>query len=102
METVPIYKGEIPYRFEIMLGAEMFEMEIRYNQAHDFFTVDLYKDGQVLVYGKKMTYGVPLFDDVADERFPILQLVPRDEAGLESAVTWDNLGKTVFLAVVNP
>lgn len=102
METVPILKSEIPYRFEIQLAAELFEMEIRYNQAHDFFTVDLYKNGEPLAVGDKMTYGRPLFAEIWDERFPVLQLVPMDEAGMETRVTWENLGKTVFLAVINP
>lgn len=102
METIPIIKTEIPYRFDITLGAEVFEMEIRYNQQHNFFTVDLFKDGEVLVYGEKMTYGQPLFAEVRDDRFPIMELVPMDEAGRENRVTWENLEKTVFLAVVNP
>ena len=97
---VPIQKEQTPYRFEILLGAEPFEIEVRYNADFDFFTVDLYKDGEALVYGEKLVYGVPLFVDVFDQRFPVLQLVPKDDAGLEERVGYSNLGETVFLQVV--
>ncbi|MFB6475779.1 hypothetical protein ACFCW7_23245 [Paenibacillus glucanolyticus] len=97
---MPIDKEACPYRFEIVLGAEIFEFEIRYNERHDFFTVDLFKDGETLVLGERLTYGIPLFRGVEDNRFPIIQLIPFDEAGKENRVSWDNLGKTVFLAVV--
>jgi len=97
---IPIQKNQVPYRFEILLGAETFEIEVRYNADFDFFTIDLYKDGEVLVYGEKLVYGVPLFTDVFDQRFPVLQLVPKDDAGLEERVGYSNLGETVFLQVV--
>lgn len=97
---VPIQKNQTPYRFEITLGAELFTFEVRYNADFDFFTVDLSKDGEVLVYGEKLVYGVPLFVDVFDQRYPVLQLVPYDDAENETRVTYDNLDKTVFLQVV--
>lgn len=100
VEYIPINKAECPYRFEIILGAEPFDIEVRYNERYDFFTVDLLKGDEVLVTGEKLTYGVPLFRDVEDNRYPVVQLVPYDEAGKESSVSFDNLGKTVFLAVV--
>jgi hypothetical protein len=97
---VPIQKEQTPYRFEIVLGAETFEIEVRYNADFDFFTIDLYKDGEALVYGEKLVYGVPLFTDVLDQRYPVLQIVPKDDAGLEERVGYSNLGETVFLQVV--
>lgn len=100
LEYIPIEKENIPYRFEIELEAEIFEMEIRYNDLYDFFTIDLYKDGEPLVYGEKIVYGVPLFQDVRDLRFPAVDIVPMDEAGLENQVTYENFQKTVFLTVV--
>lgn len=100
VEYIPINKEECPYRCEIVLGAELFELEFRYNERYDFFTVDLFKDGVQLVTGEKLTYGVPLFKDIEDNRYPVVQLIPQDEAAKESAVTFDNLGQTVFLAVV--
>lgn len=100
-EYIEVMKELIPYRFEIELGAELFEMEIRYNERHDFFTIDLMKNDEVLVYGEKVTYGVPLFDDVYDDRFPAPTIIPLDESGQESRVTYENLNNTVFLRLVN-
>ncbi len=100
-EYIPIEKEQIPYRFEIELGAELFEMEVRYNDQHDFFTIDLFKNDDVLVYGEKLVYNVPLFIDVYDSRFPAPTIIPYDEAGLETDVTHENLSVTVFLFLDN-
>ncbi|MDF2657758.1 MAG: hypothetical protein K0Q94_549 [Paenibacillus sp.] len=97
---MPINKNQVPYRFEITLGAELFTFEVRYNADFDFLTLDCYKGGQVLVYGEKIVYGVPLFVDVLDQRFPVLQIVPLDKAGAESRVGYENIEETVFLQVV--
>ncbi|KOP82011.1 hypothetical protein AMS60_05645 [Bacillus sp. FJAT-21945] len=99
LEYIPIEKENIPYRFEIELEAEIFEMEVRYNDSYDFFTVDLYKNGEVLIYGEKLVYGVPLFKNVRNLNFPIIEITPIDEAGLENRVTYENFQETVFLAV---
>ena len=100
-EYIEIEKELIPYRFEIELGVELFEMEINYNLVYDFFTMDLYKDNEVLVYGEKLTYGVPLFEEVFDSRFPGPTIIPFDESGQEQRVTFENLNVTVFLRLVN-
>jgi hypothetical protein len=100
-EYIEIEKSLIPYRFEIELGAELFEMEIHYNQIGDYFTVDLYRNGEALVYGEKIIYGEPLFSDVYDHRFPAPTIVPSDESNKETRVGWDNLNETVFLVVMN-
>ena len=100
-EYINIEKSLIPYRFEIELGAELFKMEIQYNYYGDYFTIDLFKDEEVLVYGEKIVYGEPLFSEVYDERFPGPTIVPYDESGKENRVGYENLNVTVFLAVMN-
>lgn len=100
-EYIEIEKELIPYSFEIELGAEIFELEIRYNQVGDYFTIDLYKDGEVLCYGEKIVYGEPLFDAIYDSRFPAPTIIPMDVSGNETRVGWDNLNETVFLVVMN-
>ena len=96
---IPIDKDNIPYQFEIELAGDVFIFEIHYNAEYDFFTVDLYRDEEVLAYGEKLAYGSPLFRTYADERFPKETIIPRDKAGVETAVTYQNLGETVFLFV---
>lgn len=100
-EYIEIEKENIPYSFEMDFGAETFELEIRYNDTFDYFTIDLYKDGEILVYGEKIVYGVPLFDDYYDQRFPAPTIIPLDESGNETSVTFENMNDTVFLMVVN-
>lgn len=100
-EYIEIEKALIPYRLEIELGAELFEMEIRYNEIGDYFTVDLIKGNEVLVYGEKIVYGKPLFSEVYDSRYPAPTIIPIDESEQESRVGYDNLNETVFLAVMN-
>ncbi|MFD0679945.1 MULTISPECIES: phage baseplate plug family protein [unclassified Paenibacillus] len=94
---VNIIKHQIPYRFEIKLANVLFEMEVNYNPQSDFFAIDLYRNKELLVYGEKLIYGVPLFRDVADRRFPAVTLTPLDESGKETEVNWKTLGETVFL-----
>lgn len=100
-EYIPINKELTPYTFEIELGEELFGFEVRYNDRYDFFTVDLSKDGEVLVNGEKVVYGVPLFRDVLDERFPAPEIIPSDESGIDVVVTYETLEKTVFLYLDN-
>lgn len=100
-EYLPIEKENIPYRFDIALPIEIFTFEIRYNDTYDFFTIDLFREGEALVLGERIVYGVPLFQDVYDRRFPAPTIIPLDESGNEHRVTYDNLGETVFLAVMN-
>lgn len=97
MEYIDIEKELIPYRFDISLADETFTIEVQYNADYDFFTVDLEKDGEILVVGEKLVYGVPLFADVWDNRFPGVGIVPYDESGKSTAVTWDTLSVSVFL-----
>jgi len=98
-QYIPINKEQIPYKFELRLGAELFTFEIQYNDTYDFFIIDLSKNGEVLVYGEKVVYGVPLFKDVEDLRFPVTLVKPKDISEQESQVTYENLGETVFLVV---
>lgn len=99
MEYIEIEKGQIPYRFEIALSGTVFTFEVNYNSEYDFFTVDLERDGEVLATGNKLVYGGPLFSYSADDRFPQVEIIPYDEAGITQEVSWATLGETVFLYV---
>lgn len=97
MEYIEIEKDLIPYRFDLSIADEVFNFEIHYNADYDFFTVDLERDGTVLVYGEKLVYGQTLFYDVQDNRFPKIPIVPYDQSEKSTAVTWETLGVSVFL-----
>ncbi|GED69386.1 hypothetical protein BRE01_30880 [Brevibacillus reuszeri] len=100
MEFIEIEKDLIPYRFEIPLSDTVFTFEVHYNSEYDFFTVDLEREGTVLATGVKLVYGVPLFGDCMDGRFPKAELIPFDVSGSDQEVTWSSLGETVFLYVL--
>jgi hypothetical protein len=101
MSIIEIDKENLPERFDIELGVELFTMEVDYNQTGDFFTVDLYQydNPEPLVLGEKLMLNQPLFRDIEDSRFPAPTLIPIDPSGKENRITWDNFGVTVFLVV---
>jgi hypothetical protein len=98
---IEIDKSKIPYSFRIMLGGKPFIMEWHYNSSGDIFTCTLYDStGNVLVCGEPLIYGETMFADfIRGVDFPAPDLIPLDESGTESTVTWENFGVTVFLTV---
>jgi len=100
MDYIEIEKDLIPYRFDISLADTMYTFEAHYNAEHDYFTVDLERDGEVLVVGEKLVYGAVLFGDVWDNRFPDVAIIPYDESENSNAVTWDTLNVSVFLFLI--
>lgn len=97
---IEIDKELIPYNFDIVLAGEEFNIGVMYNKTADLFTLTLSKNKEVLVHNEPVIYGVELFADVYKSGvYPMLSIVPLDEAGIENKVTYDNLGKTVFLTI---
>lgn len=99
-DRIEIEKDQIPYTFDILLADEEFEIGIFYNQRADLFSVELIKNEETLCY-EPIIYGVPLFQDIFQEDFPALQIVPVDESGIENEVTFKNFNETVFLTIEN-
>lgn len=100
MEIIEINKNIIPYVFKIMLGNELFDVRIDYNNTADLFTVSLSKNGVDLCIGEPIIYGVPLFGDLLTHgEYPNVKITPIDESGEMSSVTFDNLSTTVLLSV---
>lgn len=100
MEYIEIEKELIPYQFEIGLDGESFEFHVNYNQTHNFFTVDLYKNDEVLVLGEKLVYNQPLFTTATHKDIPNTVIVPFDLAGSVDRITFNNLNEEVFLFLV--
>lgn len=97
LEVMHIDKDLLPYRFDLQIAAQVFSFEFRYNATIDVFTVDLYRENEVLVYGEPIVYGLPLFEDMRDERFPPIRIVPWNIPRDVDEVTYDNLGEDVRL-----
>ena len=101
-DRILIEKSLVPYTFEILLADELFTLTVNHNKTHDFFTVMLEKDGELICEAEPIVYGVPLFNDFYQpERCPAIEIVPIDESGEQQTVTFANLGETVFLTVDN-
>ena len=99
-DVLQINKDLMPYRCSILLAGELFELQFGYNAKAQLFTVDLYKDGELICAGEPVVYGVPLWRDVyKSDSFPALTITPKDQSGEANAVTFDNFGKTVLLIV---
>lgn len=101
MKYIDIEKEKIPYRFEIVLNNETFQFEVFYNTVGDFFTVDLYKNHQLILYGEKITLDVPLFNDYAYLEIPKVIVKPGDTTRQALRITYDNLNEDVFLYVLD-
>ena len=102
MEFIPIEKELIPYDFSVELGGEEYSLEVRYNEVHKFFTLDLLKNEQLIVTGDKLLYGKKMFEEsYSPKTHPPVTLMALDMAGHETTVTWANLGETVFLYLLN-
>lgn len=99
-DIIEVNKSLLPYNFNIVLAGDEYNMEFMYNKAADLFTCTLSKEGEVLVYNEPVIYGVEMFADVYKSGlFPMLSIVPLDESGNETEVTYENFGKTLFLTI---
>ena len=100
-DRILIEKANIPYRFAIALPRTEYELEIRYNETGDFFTVGLYKNNELICI-EPIVYGAQLFKQLYQPGiYPALRIVPVDNSGVSTRVTWDNFNETVFLEVHN-
>lgn len=101
-ERLEINKELIPYTFDILLGGVQFGVRVDYNTKGDMFTLSLYKEDELICAGEPLIYGVPLWKDVyMPDKYPAITIIPIDESGEATAVTYDNLNRTVFLVVDN-
>lgn len=101
-DRIVINKSLIPYKFDITLAGEVFQLGIKYNEFADMFTVSLSKDKELICSGEPIVYGVPLFQDIyVSGKYPALRIVPIDESRENNTVTWDNFEETVFLIIDN-
>lgn len=102
MEVLEIKKDLLPYECAMQLAGEMFTLRFDYNAMAELFTVDLYKDGELLCAGEPIVYGIQLWQDVyRADTFPAVSIVPMDPSGEYDQVTYDNLSSTVLLVIDN-
>ncbi|MGJ0848194.1 phage baseplate plug family protein [Tissierella praeacuta] len=100
MKYIDINKDMIPYRFDITLADETYTFEVNYNALKDYFTIDLYKNDEVIVLGEKLVYGKPLFLSSQHKDIPKIDILPLDLANKTERITFENFNKEVFLFLV--
>lgn len=101
-DVLEIQKELLPYECSILLAGELFSLQFNYNATADLFTVDLYRDGELISAGEPIIYGIPLWQDVYKAGvFPAVDIIPTDPSGECNTVTFDNLGETVLLIIDN-
>lgn len=107
-DIIEINKEQIPYEFDIVLADETFLIGVNYNEIADLFTLSLSKlneetgEYETICTGEPIIYGQPLWKDVyISDKYPAVDIVPLDESGESTSVTYDNLNNTVFLTIDN-
>ena len=107
-DIIEIKKDRVPYEFDISLANETFRIGVEYNETAAFFTLKLSKKNEEtgnydeVCAGEPLVYGVPLWNDVyRSGKFPAPVIIPYDESEGANAVTFDNLGRNVFLIIDN-
>lgn len=101
-DILEIKKDLLPYECTMLLAGELFGLKFSYNATAQLFTVDLYRDGELICAGEPIVYGVPLWSDVYKaETFPAVDIIPTDPSGESTAVTFDNLERVVVLMIDN-
>lgn len=101
-DAILIDKDLIPYLFNIALGDVMYTVEVRHNSEADLFTLALYDIDGNLICTEPIIYGAVLFEQqYKPETYPAVNIIPFDESEEDTAVTWDNFNKTVFLYIDN-
>jgi len=100
MKHIPVFKESLPYHADFRIAGTTYTFTFNYNSEGDFFTIDLERNGDVLVQGEKIVYGRALFLSVLDERFPDYPIVPIDFSMQVDRVGWRELGNDVYLVVL--
>lgn len=101
-DRILIEKSQIPYQFSISLNAVTYQIEVRYNDECDLFVIGLYdKEGNIICY-EPIIYGSELFKQHYQSGvYPAMRILPSDESGRNTAVSWDNFNESVFLEIDN-
>lgn len=100
-DRIHIKKSMCPYSFNIVLNGKLFGIRVDYNACGDFFTIDLSHEDD-LICSEPLIYGVYLFQDIYQPgKYPAINIIPLDESGQKSEVTFETLEETVFLSIDN-
>ncbi len=98
MRYLPISKERVPYRAQFRIDGRAYDFHIRYNYYGDYFTLDLYSQGELIIAGEKVLYGKALFDTYrADVRFPKQAIIPISLSTKDNRAGWQEVSESTFL-----
>ena len=100
IDYISIDKSLIPYAFDITLEEETYTFEVNYNNANDFFTINLLKNSVIIVLGEKLVYAKPLFLSAVHKDIPWPTIIPFDLSENTERITFENLSESVFLYIL--
>lgn len=83
------------------MSGETFQFNVNYNTLADYFTLDLYKDHEVIVLGEKIVFNNILFERYNYKEIPKDILFVNTQTLAENRVTFENLGEDVFIFAIN-
>jgi aryl carrier-like protein len=88
--------------FLIDILDQEFEFKVFWNQEEEYFSFDLYKDEELLLSGKKITYGIDMLAPVVSYGLDKIRIIPLDKTGEaeKTGITFDNFMSSVLPVVV--
>lgn len=99
-DQIEIDRDSIPYSFDLDIEEVSFTFGIKYNDVSGLFSVSLSTiDGTKIVDDDPLILNQPLFYGRTDPKLPVWSIVPMDESGQETEITWDNFGTSVLLLI---
>lgn len=82
---------ESPDLFEVEINNVTLIFLVYYNKIYDYFGFNIYsKDGEVIIEGRKIVYGVNMFSDVVDNRLPNVKIYPYSKNSEITSITYNN------------
>jgi len=97
---IPIDMDSLPEEFPFDFGTESFLIGINHNKSQDIFTIDIYDGAEnPIKLGEPLVLNQQLWADIYDDRLPAETIIPMDESGVETEITAENFGVTVFLYI---
>lgn len=97
---IPIDVDSLPEEFPFDFGTESFLIGVNYNKSQGIYTIDIYDGAEnVIKLGEPLVLNQPLWGDIYDDRLPDETIIPMDESGVETEITPENFGVTVFLYI---
>ncbi|MFC6180353.1 phage baseplate plug family protein [Lactiplantibacillus daowaiensis] len=98
-DTIEVVPDDMPYSQEITLDSGVYFFTFQYNKIDQQFTIDIADlEGNDIKTGIVVMAGQPLWT-VNKPGLPAETIIPMDESGNETEVTFGNFGDTMNLAI---